>query len=162
MAEIGAVMQTVKFEVGTERECYSLQELAELTRSGSSDGTYMVWLNGGEWFFEPVNWVVGYSVAVANHDILFADSEWTPSVGFFEDRLMNTASSIWYDRKLRFLGIWHECDNTGSVEICLDGVVNVYSKSQALTVASVLDEKAIWDNANGVSVYVEDNSFETL
>jgi hypothetical protein len=156
VAEIGVVMQTLEFEVGTARECYSLQELAELTRRVSSDGTYMVWLDGGQWFFEPVSWNVGYSVAVSNEEILFADSEWTPSVEFFEERLMNTASSIWYNQKLRFLGIWHDNDTNGGVEICLDGVVNIFEKDKALTVASVLEEDAIWDNRNKVAIYVEE------
>lgn len=155
-------MQTVSFADGAVRQCYSLRELAELTRSVSSDGTYMVWLDGGEWLFEPVSWKVGYTVAVSNEDILFADSEHTPSVEFFEDRLIDTASSVWHDKKLRFLGIWHENDTNGGVEICLDKVVNVFSKDKALVVASVLEEKAIWDNRNGVGIYVEDNSFDTL
>lgn len=149
-------MQTVKFEVGDDRECYSLQELAELTRSCSSDGTYMVWLNGGEWFFEPINWTVGYTVAVSNEDILFADSEHTPSVEFFADKLTDAASSIWYNQKLRFLGIWHENGANASVEIYLDAVVNVFEKDKALAVAEVLEEKAIWDNRNGVGIYVEE------
>lgn len=147
-------MQTVSFADGTVRQCYSLRELAELTRSVSSDGTYMVWLDNNGWFFEPVSWKVGYSVAVSNEDILFADSEHTPSVEFFENSLMNTASSIWYDKKLRFLGIWHENDANGGVEICLDAVVNVFEKDKALAVAEVLEEKAIWDNRNGVSIYL--------
>jgi len=155
VAEIGAVMQTVKFDVGPDRECYSLQELVELTRAVSSDGTYMVWLDNGQWFFEPISWRAGFTVAVSNLDILFADSEWTPSVGFFEDKLIETASRIWHDSKLRFLGIWHEDDGRGGVEICLDAVVNIFDKDKALLVAEVLEEKAIWDNGNSVAVYVE-------
>jgi hypothetical protein len=53
------------------------------------------------------------------------------------------------------LGIWHEDDGRGGVEICLDAVVNIFDKDKALLVAEVLEEKAIWDNGNSVAVYVE-------